>query len=235
MKQWTCMIVDDEPVAIRVMKQYLAKMNHYKVVNTSTDALQSMKYLEHDPVDLLLLDIEMPALNGIQMFKTLENPPALILITAHREYAVEGFELNAVDYLMKPVGFPRFVEALNRFEETRSNDSSADSETSQPRFIFVTVDRRKKKINLDDIIYVESLKDYIRIITKDEKIITKETTKEFEQRLPSVSFLRIHRSFIVNINKIETVCYDEISMAQHSLPVGRSYKDVVMNRLGINQ
>lgn len=224
------MIVDDEPVAIRVMEQYLAKMTQYDVVHTSTDALQAMKQLQNEPVDLLLLDIEMPALNGIQLFKTLEEPPALILITAHRDYAVEGFELNAVDYLMKPVGFPRFVEALDRFEQQYGNE---ENDPTANGFLFVTVDRQKKKIDLDQVLYVESLKDYIRIVTETEKIITKETTKDFEQRLPDDSFLRVHRSFIVNIHKIETVQHNEISLGDKQLPVGRSYKESVMQFLGI--
>lgn len=230
MKKWKCMIVDDEPVAIRVMERHLAKINHYEVVTSCTDVRAASEYLARSRVDLLLLDIEMPEWNGIQLFRTLEHPPALILVTAHRDYAVEGFELNAVDYLMKPVSFPRFVEALDRFETSRSVEGPDPNPSNG--FLFVTVDRRKKKINLDDILYVESLKDYIRIHTDRERIITKETTTDFEHRLPSSTFLRIHRSFIVNVTKIDTVSSDEISLGTRQLPVGRSYKEQVNERLG---
>lgn len=233
MKKWKCMIVDDEPVAIRIIRQHLSKMDQYEVVKSSTDAMEAFRYLTRSAVDLLLLDIEMPELTGIQLFKTLEHPPALILVTAHRDYAVEGFELNAVDYLMKPVSLPRFIKALERFEQSRLAEQATHSQESQD-FIFVTVDRKKKKIDLDKILYIESLKDYIRIYTRDEKIITKETTTGFEQRLPSGSFLRIHRSFIINVEKIDTISYDEISLGRHTIPIGRSYRDEVMERLGLD-
>lgn len=229
MDKWKCMIVDDEPVAIRVIRQHLGKMAHYEVVHCSTDAIDASEYLSHAPVDLLLLDIEMPELTGIQLIKSLEEPPELILVTAHRDYAVEGFELNALDYLMKPVSFPRLVQALERFEQTRSASGRGDAKD----FVYVTVDRRKKKILLKDIIYIESSKDYICIFTNNEKVITRETTTDFEQRLPSDSFLRIHRSFIINMNRIDTISYDEISLGDFSLPVGRSYKDDAMKVLGI--
>lgn len=233
MKKWKCMIVDDEPVAIRIIRQHMGKINNYEIVKSSTDVMEAFEYLTSNPVDLLLLDIEMPELTGIQLFKTLEHPPGLILITAHRDYAVEGFEINAVDYLLKPVSFPRFMQAIDRFEQSRlQGKPSAMDETKD--FIFVTVDRKKRKLNLNEIVYVESLKDYIRIFTDHDKIITKETTSDFEQRLPSDSFLRIHRSFIVNMEKIETVSYDEITVGKYSLPVGRSYKEGVMEKLGIN-
>lgn len=233
MKKWKCMIVDDEPVAIRVIHQYLEKMKNYEVVKTGTDAMDAFDYLSHTTVDLLFLDIEMPELTGIQLFKTLDHPPALILITAHRDYAVEGFELNAVDYLMKPVSFPRFVKALDRFEHSREESAPSETESGNQDFLFVTVDRKKRRINPDHIIYVESQKDYICIYTDEEKIITRETTTDFERRLPADSFIRIHRSFIVNLNKIETVGYDEISLGRHVLPVGRAYREGVMYRLGI--
>jgi len=232
MKKWKCMIVDDEPVAIRIIRQHLSKMDQYEVVKSCTDAMEAFRYLTRSEVDLLLLDIEMPELTGIQLFKTLDHPPALILVTAHRDYAVEGFELNALDYLMKPVSFPRFIKALERFEQSQSANQTSNNHQS-PDFIFVTVDRKKKKITLDEILYIESLKDYIRIYTRDEMIITKETTSGFEQRLPSDSFLRIHRSFIINVEKIEMISYDEISLGRHTIPIGRSYREEVMERLGL--
>jgi two-component system, LytTR family, response regulator len=231
MNKWRCMIVDDEPVAIRVIRQHLDKMAHYEVVHCSKDARDASEYLSHSAVDLLLLDIEMPELTGIQLFESLEEPPELILVTAHRDYAVEGFELNALDYLMKPVSFPRLVQALERFEQTSLKIGSSRGDTMD--FVYVTVDRKKKKILLKDIIYIESFKDYIRIFTNKGKIITRETTTDFEQRLPTGSFLRIHRSFIINMNKIDTVSHDEISLGNYSLPVGRSYKDEAMKVLGI--
>ncbi|MDZ7773122.1 MAG: LytTR family DNA-binding domain-containing protein [Balneolaceae bacterium] len=232
MEKWTCMIVDDEPVAVRVIRRHLANMNSYEVVHATGDPLEAKRFLENQAVDLLLLDIEMPELDGLQLVKTLAEPPAVILVTAHRDYAVEGFEVNAVDYLMKPVSFPRFVRALDRFEQSRVSSNGETPDAPAP--LYVTVDRKKRLIDPDEIRYVESLKDYIRIHTDRENIITKETTSDFEERLPDGRFLRIHRSFIVNVDRIRTVSHDEIELEDRILPVGRSYKERVMEKLGLD-
>lgn len=228
------MIVDDEPVAIRVIRKHIEKLNNYEIVGTSTNAMEAFGYLGQNEVDLLLLDIEMPELNGLDFYRSLNNPPDLILITAHRDYAVEGFEVNAVDYLMKPVSFSRLLKALQRFEYLHtSSDNSRD--LSPKNFLFVTVDRVKRKIDPEDIIYIEGLKDYVRIRTSSEKIITKETMTEMERQLPSSEFMRIHRSFIININKIKTVSYDEICVGSETLPVGRTYRVDVIGKLNIDR
>ncbi len=225
------MIVDDEPVAIRVLRQHLDKLSNYEVVRTDTNALQSFEYLGQNDVDLLFLDIEMPELNGLDLFRSLKNPPGLILVTAHRDYAVEGFEVNAIDYLMKPVSFSRLLEALQRFEFQYVD--SVNPETHLKKYLFVTVDRIKKKIDPEDIIYIEGLKDYVQIHTPSEKIITRETMNDMESQLSQMLFLRIHRSFIINIDKIRTVSYDEIRVGNDTLPVGRTYRSRVMRRLNI--
>lgn len=233
MKKWKCMIVDDEPVAIRIIRQHLEKLNNYEIVATRSNAMDAFEYLGQNEVDLLLLDIEMPELNGLEMYRSLKNPPELILVTAHRDYAVEGFEVNAIDYLMKPVSFSRLLKALQRFEHQRTVSGNSADSSSQNHF-FVTVDRIKKKIDLEDIVYIESLKDYVRIQTSREKIITRETMTDMEQQLPSDLFLRIHRSFIINMAKIQTVSYDEITVGNETLPVGRTYRNDVMRKLNID-
>jgi DNA-binding LytR/AlgR family response regulator len=226
------MIVDDEPVAIRIMRQHLDKLNNYEIVRTDTNATGAFEFLGRNTVDLLLLDIEMPELNGLDMFRSLKNPPGLILVTAHRDYAVEGFEVNAIDYLMKPVSFSRLLEALQRFEHLKT-DSAIIPKPNNKKFLFVTVDRIKRKIDLENIIYIEGLKDYVQIRTKDDKIITRETMSDMDQQLPSDMFLRIHKSFIINMNKIRTVSYDEITLEEETLPVGRTYRNEVMRQLHI--
>ena len=232
MKKWKCMIVDDEPVAIRIIRQHLEKLNNYEIVATSSNAMDAFGYLGQNEVDLLLLDIEMPELNGLEMYRSLKNPPELILITAHRDYAVEGFEVNAIDYLMKPVSFSRLLKALQRFEYHHTVSGST-SDPSSPNHLFVTVDRIKKRIDLENIVYVEGLKDYVQIQATNEKIITRQTMTDMEQQLPSDMFLRIHRSFIINIDKIKTVSYDEITVGNETLPVGRTYRNDVMRKLNI--
>ncbi|HKJ30351.1 MAG TPA: LytTR family DNA-binding domain-containing protein [Balneolales bacterium] len=232
MNKWKCMIVDDEPVAIRILRQHLDKLSTYEVVRTDTNATDAFEYLGRNSVDLLLLDIEMPELNGLDLFRSLKNPPGLILVTAHRDYAVEGFEVNAIDYLMKPVSFSRLLEALQRFEHQYADPEPVPN-LNQKRYLFVTVDRIKRKIDLDDIIYIEGLKDYVQIRTNSETIITRETMSDMERQLPEDTFLRIHRSFIINMDKIRTVSYDEITLEKETLPVGRTYRTGVMQRLHI--
>jgi len=227
------MIVDDEPVAIRIIRQHLEKLNNYEIVAVSSNATDAFEYLGQNEVDLLLLDIEMPELNGLDLFRSLKNPPALILVTAHRDYAVEGFEVNAIDYLMKPVSFSRLLKSLQRFEHQYTTSGNS-SDTSSQNHLFVTVDRIKRKIDLEDIVYIEGLKDYVQIQTSSEKIITRETMTDMEQQLPSDMFLRIHRSFIINTDKIKTVSYDEISVGNETLPVGRTYRNEVMRKLNID-
>lgn len=225
------MIVDDEPVAIRVLRQHLDKLSNYEIVRTDTNALQAFEYLGRNEVDLLLLDIEMPELGGLDLFRSLKNPPGLILVTAHRDYAVEGFEVNAIDYLMKPVSFSRLLEALQRFEFQHNVSNNGDPVSQD--YLFVTVDRIKKKIDPEEIIYIEGLKDYVQIHTAAEKIITRETMSDMERQLSGKLFLRIHRSYIINMDKIKTVSYDEISVGNDTLPVGRTYRNQVMRRLNI--
>lgn len=232
MKKWKCMIVDDEPVAIRIIRQHLEKLGNYEIAGTSTNAMEAFEFLGHNEVDLLLLDIEMPELNGLDLYRTLKNPPGLILVTAHRDYAVEGFEVNAIDYLMKPVSFARLLSALQRFEN-QSSEAGTDYGTLQKTSLFVTVDRIKKRLNLEDILYIEGMKDYVQIRTKTEKIVTRETMTDMERQLPSGKFLRIHRSFIINVEEIKTVSYDEIMVGSETLPVGRTYRNDVMHRLNI--
>jgi DNA-binding LytR/AlgR family response regulator len=226
------MIIDDEPVAIRIIHQHMEKLNSYEIVRTDTNAMDAFEYLTRSKVDLLLLDIEMPGLNGLDLFRSLKNPPGLIFITAHRDYAVEGFEVNAIDYLMKPVSFSRLLEALQRFEHLKADLGSLPDQ-NQRKFLFVTVDRIKRKIDLEDIIYIEGLKDYVQIRTEKEKIITRENMGVMEQQLPPDVFLRIHKSFIINMNRIRTVSYDEITLEKETLPVGRTYRNDVMQRLHI--
>jgi len=233
MNKWKCMIVDDEPVAIRIIHQHLDKLNNYEIVRTDTNATDAFEFLGSNTVDLLLLDIEMPELNGLDLFRSLKNPPGLILVTAHRDYAVEGFEVNAIDYLMKPVSFSRLLEALQRFEYLNA-DSGIVPNPNKKKFLFVTVERVKRKIDPEDIIYIEGLKDYVQIRTGSETIITRETMSDMHRQLPSDTFLRIHRSFIINMNKIKTVSYDEITLENETLPVGRTYRNEVMQRLHLN-
>jgi len=235
MNMWKCLIIDDEPVAIRIIKRYLDNMGRYEISGTFTRSMEAMQWLRthHGQVDLMFLDIKMPELNGLELFKTLEDPPELILITAHRNYAVEAFELQALDYLMKPIPFPRFVKALDRFEELKAATEIL-SENEVPGFLFVTVDRKKKKILIPDIRYVESLRDYIRIVTDQGNMITKETTADFEQRLPDSQFMRIHRSFIVPIARIQSYSHKQVIIGDKKLPIGRSYKKEVKAKLGIS-
>ncbi|MEO8416219.1 MAG: LytTR family DNA-binding domain-containing protein [Ginsengibacter sp.] len=230
-KKITCLAVDDEPPALDVLKKYIVSVQNLELAGTCADAVEALNFLRQQQVDLLFLDIQMPNLLGTDLVRTLKNPPKVIFTTAYRKFAVEGFELDAVDYLLKPISFERFLKAVNKvmhtsFKESENSDFNFDNSSSQA-FITVRADRKNIKIALDDILYIESLKDYIKVVTAAKNIVTKQAISSLEETLPSNKFLRIHRSFIVAINKIESFTSDTIEIAKHELPISRMYRHEV--------
>lgn len=233
-----CLLVDDEPLAMEVIASYLAKVTGFEVVAKCKNALEAFEVLQKQKIDLIFLDIQMPQLNGIEFVKTLKNPPKIIFTTAYRDYAIEGFELDAVDYLLKPISFGRFMKAINKIQrkpiiETPTTvETSVTSSNTNP-FLYIKMDKRILKVYLEKIIYVESQKDYVRIITNDdeETVVTKQKISYLEQRLPNQQFLRIHRSYIVAVNKITAFSTTSVEIGEIELPIGRSYKPFVMDAL----
>lgn len=226
---YTCYIIDDEPIAIEIIESYLQRLEGFAVAGTFTNPVKAFEALQQRRVDLIFLDIQMPGLSGLEFLRSLRDKPEVILTTAYREFALEGFELDAADYLLKPVSFDRFLKAIGKFH-TRVRPvgapeaSQAHSSEGEAPHIFVRADRKNVKIWLDDILYVESLKDYVRIATPQGKITTKETITHFEEVLPGERFLRVHRSFIVAKDKITAHSNDGLDIGKTPIPVGRMYK-----------
>ncbi len=227
-----CLIVDDEPLAIMVLKDFLEKVPQLELITTCADALQAFQVLNQEAIDLVFLDIEMPGLNGIDFIKSLANPPAIILTTAYREYAMESYEIEVVDYLLKPIAFSRFFKAINKYLKSVNNlalEQTVEQKTSQGS-IYVYSNKKNIKVYLDDILYLESLKDYIRIHTSEQQIVSKDTISRYEELLPD-SFLRVHRSFIINTEKISAFTQHDIEIGTKEIPIGSSYKKRVMQLL----
>ncbi len=240
-------IVDDEPLAQDVLETYIEKMPKLNLLKKCSNALEANEALAQEDVDLMFLDIQMPQLTGIDFLKTLNKPPVVIFTTAYPNYALEGFELNALDYLLKPISLERFMKAANkaidqiglqRRDSGQGGDSGAEGE-DEPDFIFVKADKKLVKVRYDDIIYIEGLKDYVIIRMPDDRVITLQTMKSLEKKLPQPTFRRIHRSYIVNIDKINAVVgnmveVEEKGQAKH-LPIGKNYRDELLEIINKNR
>ncbi|MDB5222504.1 MAG: response regulator of the LytR/AlgR family [Chitinophagaceae bacterium] len=236
-KKIRCLVIDDELPARDVLQKHIAGVKVLELAGTCSNAVEALSFLQSNTVDLLFLDIEMPHILGTNFIRTLKNPPKVIFTTAYRKYAIEGFELDAVDYLLKPIGFDRFLKALNKILQLdlQSNTvTNATPETNpdppQP-FVYFRVDRKMMKVLFNDILYIEGLRDYVKIFTATKTIVTKHLLSSLEEMLPADAFLRIHRSYIISISKIDSYNTDTIEIAKKELPVGRLFKHDVSKLL----
>lgn len=232
-----CVIVDDEPLAIEVLESYVEKVDRLSLVGKFRNAISAFDFLQMEEVDLMFLDIQMPKLTGIDFLKTLKNPPKVIFTTAFREYALEGFELEVSDYLLKPISFERFLKSISKVFEDSGNRISPPSIVSNIEdepFVYFKVDKRMVKIRLNDILIIESIKDYVRVKTAEKEIVTHQQISYLEHKLPEDKFLRIHRSFIVAIDKIDAFSATEVEIDKKYVPIGRNYKNEVIEKLSQN-
>jgi len=233
MRKFNCLVVEDEPLAAEVIEDYINEVPFLQLTAKCNDAIDALEVLRKEKVDLIFLDIHLPKLKGLDFIKTLNNPPKIIITSAYQEYALEGYELNVLDYLLKPIEFSRFVMAANKLkqhEETVQITRHFPAAYERP-FLFFNVSKKKVRIFLDEILYIESLKEYIRIIAKDKAILTKFQLGEIEELLKQNNFLRTHRSFIVAKDKIEAFSATDIEINGKQIPIGRSYKDQVFAAL----
>src|SRR3954469_4701715 len=205
MQKFNCLIVEDEPIAAEILEDYIHQVPSLQLVAICNDAIHALEIIQKERIDLIFLDIHLPKLKGLDFIKTLTHSPGIIITTAYQEYALQGYELNVVDYLLKPIEFSRFIMAVNKLEQQKRNASLTHSVTmpSERAFLFFNVGKKKVKMFLDEILYIESIKEYIRIISRDKAILTKFQLGEIEEVLRRNNFLRIHRSFIVAKNKID--------------------------------
>lgn len=230
-----CLVVDDEPLAIKLMCKHIEQLPQLSLAVTCSNALEAINYLKRHPVDLLFLDIQMPVLTGIDFVKTMPQIPAVIFTTAYRGYAVESYELDVIDYLLKPITFPRFLKAVQKFEAQQPstpppNLPIANPSLPTPDWIYINVNKKHIKIPFADIRYIESIKDYIRIHTTSQSHMTKETLTDFIGKLPD-HFLRIHRSFVVNVHQVTAFTAQDVEIGEVELPIGGTYKEGVLRGL----
>jgi DNA-binding LytR/AlgR family response regulator len=221
------LIIDDEPLAQKVIEQYAQRLPDLKIVGTCNDAICAHKAIQEQTIDLLFLDINMPKLSGISFLKNLKNAPLVIFTTAYSEYALEGFELNAIDYLKKPFSFERFCKAYYRAEELlllKQNSAGNDANINQSEFLFIKSNKKSVKVKFTDILYIEGLGDYIKIHLQSSKLVTNLSMKKIISLLPANQFYRIHKSFIISVDKIESLEGNMVTINQTKLPIGNSYR-----------
>lgn len=241
-------IVDDEPLALDVLETYLQRLPEIELVRRCANAFEAMEAMRQHEVDLMFLDIQMPQLTGIDFLKSLARPPKVIFTTAYSNYALEGYELGVVDYLLKPISFDRFVKAANKamdqlaLERAPLSKPAPDApaaeavpEEQHPEFIFIKADKKFLKVTYNDLLYVEGLKDYVIIWTNTGRIITLQTMKSLEEKLPSDIFRRIHRSFIVNMQKVEAINGNMVEIAKKQIPIGKNYRDDLQSLISKNR
>jgi DNA-binding LytR/AlgR family response regulator len=222
-----CLIIDDEPLAQNVIENYLKNFPDIELIAKCENALTALAWIKKQKIDLIFLDISMPFISGIDFIKTLQNPPKIILTTAHKEFAVESYELNVQDYLLKPISFERFLKAINKLENDGAQVIKPVIDDSESEvFIYVKSEKKNVKILLKEILFIESLKDYIKIHTVNRTIVTQVPISAIEQRLPE-SFLRIHRSFIIARDKITAYTQHDFEIGKYQIPIGRNYKAAV--------
>lgn len=229
-----CLVVDDEPPAREIIRRYIEQIPGLQFAGECGNALQAFALLQQQAIDLIFLDIRMPQLNGNDFLKTLKTPPKVIFTTAFAEYALEGYELDAVDYLLKPVQFERFLKAVNKafqLQQTRP-ESAPDLNKSSESFVYFRADRKMVKIMLRDILYIESMKDYIKVVTINGQIITKQSISSVEAMLPEREFVRVHRSYIVSLKHIRSFSSEIIEVERTELPIGKLYRNEVLKMLG---
>lgn len=230
-----CLIIDDEPLAIKLLEDHISKVSFLKLAGSNINPLEALIALNQYPVDLIFLDIQMPQLNGIQFMQLLQNRAQVIITSAYHEYAIDGFEHNVVDYLLKPISFERFFRAVEKAYNIK-NPTSKISATPNLHpatggYIFIKVENKMIRLELDDILYVEGLKNYVSIYTKTQRIITLQVMKQLEEILPPYRFVRIHKSFIVAIDKINAIERQEIYIKEKVIPIGNTYAENFYNLL----
>jgi len=230
-----CLLIDDEPPALKVMASYIANIQGLEIIAQCKNAIEALDVLHQKPVDVIFLDIKMPKILGTDFLKNLSHPPKVIFVTAYRDYAVEGYELDAVDYLVKPVSFERFFKAitkLNRLMDKETVTATVEYKSNPEAFVYLKVEKDMKKIFVNEIVYIESWKDYVKLfLTNGKSILARQSISAMENLLSEHRFLRVHRSYMVSLNKISGYNGVSVQLDGKEIPIGRLYKQVVMERL----
>jgi len=225
------LIVDDEPLAINVIKRYLENFENFEIAGTAQNAIDAFSIISKEHIDAIFLDINMPTMSGLDLIRNLKNPPLVVITTAFREYAVESFDLEAIDYLVKPISLERFMSSIARIEKRlgeKESQAAAPAPTASPKaekdHVFLKVDKRMVKVKYDDIIFIESLKDYVCVVTGSEKLINHNNLVSIAEVLPPEEFVRIHRSYIISLSKVTAIEGNCVEINGKLLPIGRNYQ-----------
>ena len=229
MKKLNCIAIDDEPLALNIIKKYVTDIPELNLITSCSDAIEGMAILKKDKIDLIFLDINMPKLSGISFLKATKNPPLVIFTTAYSEYAIEGFELEAVDYLLKPFSFERFLKAVNKAVEQFELVQTKD--VKQPDHVFIKSDKRLFRVLLDDIKYLEAYGDYVKVYTRNKMLLTKQKLSVMYQELPAAQFVQIHRSYVLSIKHIEFLEGNLVQVGGNKLPISTGNRDAVFKVL----
>lgn len=230
-----CLLIDDEPPALKVLASYIANINSLEIVAQCKNAIEALDVLQQNTVDVIFLDIKMPKILGTEFLKNLSHPPKVIFVTAYRDYAVEGYELDAVDYLVKPVSFERFFKAITKLNRMMGHGTitvTSEHKHNPEAFVYLKVDRDMKKVFIDDIVYIESWKDYVKLFLANNKnLLVKQSIGAMENMLSEHKFMRVHRSYMVSLNKISGYNGISVQLDAKEIPIGRLYKQTVMEKL----
>ena len=230
-----CLLVDDEPPAREILRRYIETMPMLELAGECGNAVQAISFLQQNHADLIFLDIRMPQLKGTEFLKITKNLPPVIITTAHAEYALEGYELDVIDYLLKPIQFDRFIKAVNKafvFKGQHAVETRPVVEpVKQENFVYFRADRKMIKVMLRDILYIESMKDYVKVFTDNEVIVTKQSMNAVEAMLPENQFVRTHRSYIVSLSKVRSYTHELIEIEKEEIPIGKLYRNEVLKML----
>ena len=229
---FNCLVIEDEPLAAEILRDYIAEVSDLHLIAVCRDVMTASGFLRSHPIDVLFVDIHLPKIKGIDFIKTIQNQYQVILTTAYDQYAIEGYNLNVVDYLLKPIEFSRFLQAIQKIKKNETIAAEqADVSTRKGAFHFFNVDKRQVKVYLEDILYIESLKEYVKIHTAQQNLVTKIQIGEFESLLPSPNLIRVHKSFMINLDKVTAYSANAIEIGDHEIPIGRTYKELITKHL----
>jgi DNA-binding LytR/AlgR family response regulator len=232
MKPIRCLLVDDEPPSLEILRTYISSTPGLQIAGECHHAIAAFEFLQTHTVDLILLDMNMPRMTGMDFLRALKNPPKVIITTAHRDFAVDGYELGAIDYLLKPFSLDRFWKAIQRVQpESVHPNTNTNERIASERSIYVRADRKMMKVPVSEILFVESLKDYVKIVLKDKQIITKQTITALEDMLPDNGFIRVHRSFIISTAKADSFTQSSIFIGKNEIPIGPLYRQQVVMKM----
>lgn len=229
-----CLIVEDEPIARDILRSYIARLEDLQLIGELGDAVAAAPFLQSNPVDLLFLDIKMPRMSGLELLRGLPSKPKVIIVSAYRDYALDAYDLDVIDYLLKPVSFERFIKAVEK--ATTGTNTPAAKENGEPRHLYIKGNKQLQKVFVDQILFLESRRDYVCIhVAGHPEVITRQTISYFEDLLPEQKFIRVHRSFIVAVDKVTAIESTRLHVDSHVIPVGRQFKVTVADRLRVDK